>query len=39
MLSKVIGCYSRIERFFIGISLRIISSSLNSLQKKPQKED
>lgn len=39
MLSEVIGRYSRMERFFIGISLRIISSSLNSLPKKLRKED
>jgi hypothetical protein len=39
MLSKVIGRYSRMERFFIKISLRIILLSPNSLLKKPRKED
>jgi hypothetical protein len=39
MLSEAIGRYSRMERFFIEISPRIISSSPNSLPKKPRKED
>jgi hypothetical protein len=39
MLSKAIGRYSRIERFFIRISLRIILLLPNSLPKKPRKED
>jgi hypothetical protein len=39
MLSEVIGRFSRTAGFFIGTFPKTISSSPNSLPKKPRKED